>query len=525
MDNQRQFANFCYLLILIIIIASICAISTNAELNQNNKKLSWIVGKWRSEFSGKVFWPSIPTMTFGEELVVAEAPLARTAGVQFLNWSARAWSHSTKDHFHDEWGYITVESNGNATLMTAGNNGFTTYEVGEVKSNKMVLTLKDIGRISFSRDLPVEDLRRTFIKHDDTYMEQVLEMRTATHPKVRDEMGIDPSQVNDGMGPLEYGTQKVHDGIRAHDETGINPSTGPREDGTQWILESNPISISTYLKPMEWWHMVDMKIEREAAWCARAKLTTTNADGTLTTYRNLADVPTPNGPIVFRKIQISFINNEVLTFLERIDRLFRQQIVLHMCIKAEHRCSSALIQLWALLSNSISSLKLDSPQTFIRLRQFHQDDVLQHCQHLQHLDVVDVIPSAHPRSSEKDKNNNALFIWLHTPLLGGRPKILQCKGETSAGQEEMTLDEFKWAFERVNFPASYLGLICLDEDNPDDLALERRPTAGLDEAQWKEWRKKAADSFHLEEATTNLIILELYDEQICSPDGSPNSED
>uniref|UniRef100_A0A914HDW2 GON domain-containing protein n=1 Tax=Globodera rostochiensis TaxID=31243 RepID=A0A914HDW2_GLORO len=123
------------------------------------------------------------------------------------------------------------------------------------------------------------------------------------------------------------------------------------------------------------------------------------------------------------------------------------------------------------------------------------------------------------------------------------------------------VDDLQWtskAFERVNFPASYvfglsglyldeestadfssgadyktftnnhgeqLGLIDLDEDNPDDLALERRPTAGLDEAQWKEWRKKASDSCRLEEATTNLIILELYDEQICSPDGSPNSED
>ncbi|VDO37470.1 unnamed protein product [Onchocerca flexuosa] len=79
--------------------------------------------------------------------------------------------------------------------MTAGNNGltlflklfisnrFTTYEVGEVAPNKMILTLKDIGRISFSRDLPVEDLRRTFIKHDDQYLEQIIEMRTATHPK------------------------------------------------------------------------------------------------------------------------------------------------------------------------------------------------------------------------------------------------------------------------------------------------------------------------------------------------------
>ncbi|KJH43942.1 hypothetical protein DICVIV_10026 [Dictyocaulus viviparus] len=152
-------------------------------LSENNKKLEWIVGDWRSEFSGKVFWPTVPTMTFGEELHIHEAPVAKSANVQFLNFSARAWSHSTKDHFHDEWGYMTVDNEGNATLMTAGNNGFTTYEVGEVAHHKLVLTLKDIGRISFSRDLPVEDLRRTFIRHDDRYMEQILEMRTATHPK------------------------------------------------------------------------------------------------------------------------------------------------------------------------------------------------------------------------------------------------------------------------------------------------------------------------------------------------------
>ncbi|PIC19481.1 hypothetical protein B9Z55_025019 [Caenorhabditis nigoni] len=153
-------------------------------LNEHNQKLEWIVGKWRSEFSGKIFWPTVPTMTFGEELVINEAPIAKSANVQFLNFSARAWSHSTKDHFHDEWGFLTVDPVGNATLMTTGNNGFTTYETGTVSPNKLVLTLKDIGRISFSRDLPVEDLRRTFIRHDDRYMEQVIEMRTATHPKV-----------------------------------------------------------------------------------------------------------------------------------------------------------------------------------------------------------------------------------------------------------------------------------------------------------------------------------------------------
>lgn len=73
--------------------------------------------------------------------------------------SARAWSHTTKDHFHDEYGFMTVDKNGNVTLMTTGNNGFTTYETGKLEPNKLVLTLKDIGRISFARDLPVVDVR------------------------------------------------------------------------------------------------------------------------------------------------------------------------------------------------------------------------------------------------------------------------------------------------------------------------------------------------------------------------------
>ncbi|KAK6766160.1 hypothetical protein RB195_025829 [Necator americanus] len=176
---NRRSSNDVFIVIFIVTLVQL----SSQVLNENNRKLEWIVGKWRSEFSGKVFWPTVPTMTFGEELLIQEAPIAKSANVQFLNFSARAWSHSTKDHFHDEWGYMTVDNNGNATLMTAGNNGFTTYEVGKVAHHKLVLTLKDIGRISFSRDLPVEDLRRTFIRHDDRYMEQVLEMRTATHPK------------------------------------------------------------------------------------------------------------------------------------------------------------------------------------------------------------------------------------------------------------------------------------------------------------------------------------------------------
>ncbi len=69
----------CYFLSLALVLCS-------AELKGNLKKLDWIVGKWRSEFSGKVFWPTVPTMTYGEELIIGEAPLAKSTGVQFLNF-------------------------------------------------------------------------------------------------------------------------------------------------------------------------------------------------------------------------------------------------------------------------------------------------------------------------------------------------------------------------------------------------------------------------------------------------------
>jgi len=113
-----------------------------------------------------------------------EAHVSRSSGVRFYNFSARAWSHSTKDQLHDEWGFMTITDQGNVTLMTTGNNGFTTYEEGWVDGQKMVLRLKKIGRISFSRDLPVEDLERKFSRLDNNYLDQSLRMRTATHPKI-----------------------------------------------------------------------------------------------------------------------------------------------------------------------------------------------------------------------------------------------------------------------------------------------------------------------------------------------------
>lgn len=51
------------------------------------EKLKWLMGHWKTYSDGKVFWPTIPKMTYREELFIHEAPVAAEVGIKFLNFS------------------------------------------------------------------------------------------------------------------------------------------------------------------------------------------------------------------------------------------------------------------------------------------------------------------------------------------------------------------------------------------------------------------------------------------------------
>lgn len=87
---------FGYILILLIGFLD----NASAVLNQHNQKISWMTGKWRSEFSGKIFWPTVPTMTFGEELTILEAPMAKSNSAQFLNFRQVSFISEIMADFH-----------------------------------------------------------------------------------------------------------------------------------------------------------------------------------------------------------------------------------------------------------------------------------------------------------------------------------------------------------------------------------------------------------------------------------------
>lgn len=84
-NDRRKYSNAIQVLYLVIFIF-LSLTESDAKLTDSNEKLLWMVGKWRSEFNGKVVWPTVPTMTYGEELVIAEAPMAKTTKAQFFNF-------------------------------------------------------------------------------------------------------------------------------------------------------------------------------------------------------------------------------------------------------------------------------------------------------------------------------------------------------------------------------------------------------------------------------------------------------
>ncbi|KAK6103679.1 hypothetical protein QQG55_13420 [Brugia pahangi] len=136
--------------------------------------IAWLIGIWRSEHGGKAIFPTIPTFTYGEQIEISISDDHMT-GLKALNYTAFAWGLSGHEELHSEYGYIAVEpETRTASLTTVMNNGI-------IEPNRIEFHLKDIGRISFSRDLPVLRTIREWTLLDNNTLQARLDMETLTH--------------------------------------------------------------------------------------------------------------------------------------------------------------------------------------------------------------------------------------------------------------------------------------------------------------------------------------------------------
>lgn len=51
------------------------------------KSIAWMVGRWRSEFGGKAFFPTIPKFTYGEQVDITIADNSQDTHTPLLNYT------------------------------------------------------------------------------------------------------------------------------------------------------------------------------------------------------------------------------------------------------------------------------------------------------------------------------------------------------------------------------------------------------------------------------------------------------
>uniref|UniRef100_A0A1I7T8L7 ShKT domain-containing protein n=1 Tax=Caenorhabditis tropicalis TaxID=1561998 RepID=A0A1I7T8L7_9PELO len=100
------------------------------------KSIAWMVGRWRSEFGGKAFFPTIPKFTYGEQVDISIADNSDETKTPLLNYTAFAWDINMPDgdptEIHSENGYIAVDYDKEqekeyVSMNTAMSNGEVLY--------------------------------------------------------------------------------------------------------------------------------------------------------------------------------------------------------------------------------------------------------------------------------------------------------------------------------------------------------------------------------------------------------------
>uniref|UniRef100_A0A183CCU0 ANF_receptor domain-containing protein n=1 Tax=Globodera pallida TaxID=36090 RepID=A0A183CCU0_GLOPA len=178
----------------------------------------------------------------------------------------------------------------------------------------------------------------------------------------------------------------------------------------------------------------------------------------IATKRSGELLPIPQGPlpskvIGFEHIQISYVDQTVIEFLQRIRRIFDSSgTTVAIITSADQSRSWEIIwqKIWPLVSDNICRLSLDYSQ-LDHLRQF-SPAILRNCPKLRSIGAAfGLFPAFPAEDNAGASSRQAVAKWLLTPRGDGLPKMLRCGQYSSAGMEGL-----KRAFGNILEPVNFI---------------------------------------------------------------------
>uniref|UniRef100_A0A914HHX3 F-box protein n=1 Tax=Globodera rostochiensis TaxID=31243 RepID=A0A914HHX3_GLORO len=242
-----------------------------------------------------------------------------------------------------------------------------------------------------------------------------------------------------------------------------------------------------------------------------------------------AESPLPSGVVGFNSIRISYVDQNAMAFLHRIQRLFNTTDIAFRCDGFGKVRGLSLRNIWHLFSGNIAKLDVDIDQLTQFIRHL-SPTVLCECANLRSIYSYNAFPDVSDDSGASPADH-ALSKWLHTPRANGRPKMFSFKSGVEVKHEHRKMEQFKKTFIDAVTPVSYIIRLLhrwSGAFEPFELhnsmtqerltlryvgvhakwLLERSPI-GRDEQKWSELANEPNDLDLWEEEESNMISVDF----------------
>ncbi|KAI3414254.1 hypothetical protein GPALN_011712 [Globodera pallida] len=239
--------------------------------------------------------------------------------------------------------------------------------------------------------------------------------------------------------------------------------------------------------------------------------------------------PLPNKVTGFQVIQISYVDQNVIEFLQRIRRLFDTSgtdMIITTSDSQSHSWEIIRQKIWTFVNDNIYNLGL-GPAQLDQLRQL-SPAILCNCANLRSLCCYGLFPELPADDNAGASSAQAVSKWLLTAREDGLPKMLFC-AFYSRGMEGL-----KRAFVNASGPVNFIvtiwkdwndGLVPFELENNwtterltlrlyGNWVLVRCPIV-REEAKWAKWEEEAIQSHLIESPRQwNRISIDFKDEDI-----------